>query len=61
MDCNSKPCLVSAELEIIDLTSLANNSVRVGNRKASRFDDFTISATAWDEPVYSALTDIRTM
>jgi len=46
MDCNSKPCLVSAELEIIDLTSLANNSVRVGNRKASRFDDFTISATA---------------
>lgn len=61
MDCVSEPCVVSSEMEIIDLTSLANNSAWVGNRQASRFDAFTISTTAWNQPIYRALTDIRIM
>jgi len=61
MDCVSEPCVVSSEMEIIDLTSLANNSAWVGNRQASRFDAFTISATAWNQPIYRVLIDIRIM
>lgn len=40
------PCVVSFALEIVALTSVANDSAWGCNRQASRFDAFTISATA---------------
>jgi hypothetical protein len=36
-------------LEIADLTSVENDSAWGGNRQASRFDAFTISATAYNQ------------
>jgi hypothetical protein len=49
MDCDTEPCVVSFALEIVDLTSVENDSAWGGNRQASRFDAFTISATAYNQ------------